>query len=372
LQPKLLEAPEEWTSDDWKFVYFYAFEGCLAHKTAAEACEIVTRSLAKLPRTRENGGGFLEELEKAGELAVKPLRDVLEQGGDVAMRVAMFDLLKKLDPSAPVKLSGMSDEAYTLVLRVEELVQDSKTWRSKTAELFRDEKIETLREAHAKAQERATGSWVTVAALALGVARYEIGAGKPLSHDGKAGILVDLDAWGDDEIETTRDLLASLDDTQREQLLAGSISTAKNGNERKRCMQLAYMAPATLPAVIEVIDAITIGKYDTYKKTEALRCLVAFGPSVAKTLARDLESRSTVGAEIVANVLGEIADPATAHALVELLGHSPRRSRRRSRSSKASSTRTSPMTSRTRASRRSASRPARSKSRSSSFASARI
>jgi HEAT repeat protein len=323
LRPKVLETPDECSSDDWKFVFFYAFHGCLAQKRFADdACAIFARVIGALPMLRDGGRSFLEEIEKAAELAVKPLRAELEQRKDFALRVATFDLLKALDPSAPTKLSGVSDEARALMESVDALAEDGKTWRSKTAALLREQKIETLREAMTKAPERRAGRYETPTAFGLAVARSEIASGRPLSHEGKSGILSDLGSWGDDEIETTRDLLASIDEPTRQELLAGALTYAKNGNERKRCMQLAYMAPGTLPAVIDVVDAITIGKYDTYKKTDALRCLSSFGPSIAKTLAADLEKRSSIGAEIVANVLGELADPATAHALVDLLGHS--------------------------------------------------
>src|SRR5262245_30291489 len=62
LRPKVLESPDSWSGDDWKFVFFYGFQGCLEQK---DASWVFARVLADLPKLNDGGKSFLEEIEKA-------------------------------------------------------------------------------------------------------------------------------------------------------------------------------------------------------------------------------------------------------------------------------------------------------------------
>jgi hypothetical protein len=74
LRDKVLEDPDAWSSEDWKFVFFYAFQGCLEQPSArADACAVFARICAELP-TRDGtfAKSFLEELEKG--VTLRPTR----------------------------------------------------------------------------------------------------------------------------------------------------------------------------------------------------------------------------------------------------------------------------------------------------------
>src|SRR5262249_1288007 len=70
-----------------------------------------------------------------------------------------------------------------------------------------------------------------------------------------------------------------------------------------------------------IADKMTIGKYDGRKIPQMATAVTSFGAPAVPALTAALPAASNVGAEVIVQVLERLAEPASAKALVEALGH---------------------------------------------------
>lgn len=328
LEPKVLEAPTEWKSDDWKFVYGYVFADLVKRPEKDDACALYAGLLSRMPEMAGHDiESYLTEIE---EVAGEPMAGALEAelaNPKFPNRIAVFDFVAKFRPGVDPALSGVPTEVAALFAELDPILHESKQWKQDVIDKLRPRGtalLSALRKALELAPQRRTHDdnskyWAKLA-CGLVLARIELDARLPLSPEGRAALVEDLNGWVENP-EHDEDLLRALDEAERAALIREALAKEKQHGSRLSLM-VAHLAPATLPDVLEALDPMVLGKYDDYRKRRAIQALVAFGKPAAAELARRLVERSTLAAEIVANALVDVATPEIAPQLVEMLGHS--------------------------------------------------
>lgn len=286
-----------------------------ADSAEGDACRALTVAFLRELST-DRMGTYYEYLDRVRDLA-PALAVALADGGPFAERYAAYHFCVLRGAKVTPAQSGLSTEALALAKRIEALALASKgSWGEALVGGALPERS-VLREVatiHC-ASERTSKETARLAGLAL--ARAEALAGEPISPQAYAAVVAALVApyaLGG----ALHSVVQSLDEASRANAVNEALARAGSGPVHP-ASAYAHHAPSTLPRLLEVADAIQLGKYQ--KPDDMVRALVAFGSSAAPAIAASLTERKTaLGKELAVRALAEIGTDACAPALVEMLG----------------------------------------------------